>query len=122
MKNESILSQLIVAAIYITLGIPLIVTSMKSPAVLDPNNANSGDFFKSDNAVCLSGKMIQFLADQKPGDQISESALKSGMKADGDLATSFNATRTCSLVVGIILLCFAFLNIVSALVPKKKKK
>ena len=122
MKHESILSQLIVAAIYITLGIPLIVTSIKSPAVLDPENAKFADFFKSNNAACLSGKMIQFLADQKPDAPIPESALKSGMQADSDLAASFNATRTCSLVVGIILLCFAFLNIVSVLIPKKKKK
>ena len=122
MKHESILSQLIVAAIYITLGIPLIVTSLKSPSVLDPENANIPDFFKSNNAACLSGKMIQFLANQQPGADIKESALKAGLQADSDLAASFNATRTCSLVVGIILLCFAFLNIVSALIPKKKKK
>ena len=93
MKHESILSQLIVAAIYITLGIPLIVTSIKSPAVLDPENAKFADFFKSNNAACLSGKMIQFLADQKPNTPIPESALKSGMQADSNLATSYNATR-----------------------------
>ena len=116
MKYEPILSQLIVAAIYITLGIPLIVTSMKSPQVLDPENTK----YKDDNAICLNSKIINNLVSE--GGLKDASALKAAMQADSNLATSFNATRTCSLVVGIILLCFAFLNIISVLVPKKKKK
>ena len=119
MKHESILSQLIVAAIYITLGIPLIVTSTQSPQILEPADFQK-NFLKSGTAVCINNAVWK----PKTGATISVNNinLKNMVSSDKKLATSLNATRTCSLVVGIILLCFAFLNIISVLVPQKKKK
>ena len=122
MKHESILSQLIVAAIYITLGIPLIVTSTQSPQILEPADFEK-NFSKSGTAICVSKDVLN----PKTGapvsaNNINSTSLKNMASADKKLASSLNASRSCSLVVGIILLCFAFLNIVSALVPKKMRK
>ena len=122
MKHESILSQLVVAAIYITLGIPLIVTSTQSPQILEPSDIEK-NFSKSGTAVCINNAVLN----PKTGapvsaDKINPNTLKNMVSSDKKLASSLNASRSCSLVVGIILLCFAFLNIVSALVPKNKRK
>ena len=122
MKKTPKLQQLVLAAIYLTLGIPLVVTSTTSPSILNPENSKVDDFFKENNVACVSGKMIKFLLDQPATKDIPSSALKAGMDADSELASKMNSVRSCSLVIGIILLCFAFLNIVSVFIPKKGKK
>ena len=88
MKNESILSQLIVAAIYITLGIPLIVTSMKSPAVLDPNNANTEVSFsistKTDNLNELDEETLSVIGTVTSANVGAQDLIKTGTIIDID--------------------------------------
>ena len=115
MKKTSILQQLIIIAIYITLGVPLVITSIDSPSIIEPHaNLKVDDFLKSDNGICVSGSTITYLKNNT-----SEQGFISAVKKDDKLARSINSLKMCSLVIGIILLSFAFINIASLIVKRR---
>ena len=120
-KKTSKTQQILLAAIYLTLGIPLIVTSCQSSEVYDMSSSAK---ISDKDALCISVKMIKDLASQIKGASDLKSLLTKQLTGSDEhkLAASFNSLRVCSLVIGVILVCFAFLNLISVFVPNKKDK
>ena len=99
MSKLNIIKDVLLTCIFIILGIPLIIVSTQSSDVLENSNQLPND----NDVACILVKKI------KDSENIK---IKSLLKQDNSTAIKMNSVRTCSFIIGIILLSIAFINII----------